>query len=491
MKVIRLSDEAWRLLEDEEQPAGGLLITDGGTKWEWCTVAGKSLAPPLILALTEVFTAAAGEGRWPSAQRFSELAVASTEQGDERLARFLPWAPLLNDALYADDAERRARLATVLLQLVRAYNDPGLLETQHRLERQLYTALAELYERPDRARRLQGLPGALRGAFRDWQAVITQPHGSRIFGDADPEGAREEAMLDTLTIKADGRRRLWRALRENEQGRETVRLLVERWFLPRYDLARAEQLKAAVNRADAGGYLDARPPRAAWLARWSEPLVFVVMALYLVIGIAVWRADTGRSEPDVARSLALLLLYAACGLPAAIAWLSADRPDTSTPRLLAGILAAVVGTILHQNLEAMARFGRDRPEALVLLAAGLLIAAYRVLLVKIRRTLGATASRPTTNGHLGARWRAWWQERANVRCRVIWLRGLALAFLVSLLLTDWLGDYYLPTGVVPSLPGAVGHTYPALVCLFTQLLLFAGVFVQLLWEERPITEALT
>jgi len=86
--------------------------------------------------------------------------------------------------------------------------------------------------------------------------------------------------------------------------------------------------------------------------------------------------------------------------------------------------------------------------------------------------------------------KTWWRDLAVRRSRAIWTRGLVLSFLLSLLVTDLVGDAYLSVSeaVTWRLTWAFGHTYPGLVLLFTALLLFTGVFAQFLWEEEPITE---
>jgi len=187
----------------------------------------------------------------------------------------------------------------------------------------------------------------------------------------------------------------------------------------------------------------------------------------------------------------MIAVYILCGLPLLLFWLVSGRPNTSIPRLWAGTLVAVAGTILQQNWEAMMVFAHGRTIALGALCAFLLLAAYRVLLDKVRQTTDF-------EGAVNSGLRSLWHDPAHRRCLEVWYRGLTLAFLVSLLLTDLLGDSYLgdspqhsqASWMVWRLEGLIGHTYPALVILFTALTLFAGIFVQLLWEEKPITEAL-
>jgi len=154
---------------------------------------------------------------------------------------------------------------------------------------------------------------------------------------------------------------------------------------------------------------------------------------------------------------------------------------------------ALVGVILQQNWAGLARFAEETPWLAGLLGLIIVSAAFRVLLGKVRRALGTEWPPPgrAANDLIGLA-RAGLRDLAIRRTAAIWRRGLAAAFLLSLLVTDLLGDIYLAEGAgrLIRFPGAVGHIYPGLALLFAALLLFAGVFVQLLWEERPITEGI-
>jgi hypothetical protein len=215
------------------------------------------------------------------------------------------------------------------------------------------------------------------------------------------------------------------------------------------------------------------------------------LTLVVILGYVVLSAIPGAAGEMAWLRWAMMGIYVACGLPPAVAWLTSRPPDTSTPRLLAGVLVALVGTVLQQNWTGVAHFVSAQPLPMVALSAGILIAAFKVLLGKVRRTteiespsaglrLASTAVLSPT----------WWRDLAVRRSRAIWTRGLVLSFLLSLLVTDLVGDAYLSVSeaVTWRLTGAFGHTYPGLVLLFTALLLFTGVFAQFLWEEEPITE---
>ena len=102
---------------------------------------------------------------------------------------------------------------------------------------------------------------------------------------------------------------------------------------------------------------------------------------------------------------------------------------------------------------------------------------------------------------------------AFARARSIFLLGVVQAFAVGVVMTSLVGPYMVSrnwspaTGEVPlsslreSLPSMIGelpqvvgvdpiYAFPSALLLMTFLSFFIGVFLQLMWEELPITEPL-
>ena len=87
----------------------------------------------------------------------------------------------------------------------------------------------------------------------------------------------------------------------------------------------------------------------------------------------------------------------------------------------------------------------------------------------------------------------------GIRYSIFWkalrlfFRGAAYAFLIGLIISDLFGEAIvqrIPEAqgtVSPCLNGLVGHLYPEVVFYLAPLALFIGVFVQLLWEDKPLT----
>lgn len=485
----------WELLGESDEREG-CLHHRGKRTWELCDKRGDPFHPRRVIDLGQVLDRV--DISWPSLQALVSQAqriVHESEAFREDLRNALPWIPALISQMYLDSAEHRARLALLFWYVVRVLNDPLLIATQAHLERLAYHSLCDVYEaEPQESDRFQAVKQAWREAFHAWYATLSDSNRASVF-EPDAPRQRETAMWEALTLQDAQGRRLRRFFRETRPGQETVRRLIEQWFLPRYDLARAERLKTAVRAAsrdsETGGYLE----KPAWLgARGvfiSRSFTLAILVAYLLAGCQPVRNHLAPARWAPPAWLIMTAVYILCGLPPLLFWLVSGRPNTSIPRLWAGTLVAVAGTILQQNWEAMMVFAHERAIALGALCAFLLLAAYRVLLDKVRQTTGF-------EGVVDSGLRSLWRDPAHRRCLEVWYRGLTLAFFVSLLLTDLLGDSYLREATQHSqspwmvwrLEGLIGHTYPALVILFTALTLFAGIFVQLLWEEKPITEAL-
>jgi hypothetical protein len=515
MRVEAIAPNAWALFDADDRPSG-CVVLDAANGWEFRDPNNRSFIPPRVLVLAPALQDLGHD--WLTNQRMRELAAKLLRDAGEVVRLYLPWAPNIIRTAYREKGDEQARLAW-LFSLVAAQNDdPALAPVGCALERQAYEALTDLYAvEPELSKRTPALRDALKAAFRSWQGTIANPDRAWLFNskaqseaeirtlvsdtkneDGNIVQADEQREMAMLALVADaGSRRLHRLFRESADGRETVRRLIERWYLPRYDLVTADQLKAAAEDAmrdpGHGGALDARQSVWLRLAPWSQRLTGIAALVYFMAAVSVVWSRIGLGVSESGSRWAMLAIYTLCGAPPLLAWLTAGRPDTSAPRLLAGILVGLLGTVIQQEWGALADFAQAKPWAAALLGVGFLGAAYRVLLVKIRQVIGNEGD-PTT-GKREVRWDA--QE--HMRCRMLWARGLALAFLVALVLTDLLGDFYITDGcsaqanttfVMQCLPGLVGHTYPALVAVFTPLLLFAGVFTQLLWEERPITEGI-
>jgi hypothetical protein len=289
--------------------------------------------------------------------------------------------------------------------------------------------------------------------------------------------------------------------------------------LPRYDLTTAERLKAALQNAErkqAAAYQknarsdgQAKKPLAwvwhpiktaaasGWdglvaVSRWLLTKIskYALMGggclgiVYFLVyylkgqfqglfgdfyGLLGWVSPLVISDPG-AQGFASAVYWLT--IVHALHWFFGGAPDTSLPRLRAGMLLGVVGTLLQQNWDALMEFSVQYPVALWGLVTALTLVAGQSLYTRI-------------NAAIGMNKRVVWQRSWSL----LW-RALCLAFVLSFILVDLLSGSYIQEPPCASIPGMVTGTYPSLVLLFTAILLFAGIFAQLLGEERPLTEAL-
>lgn len=493
---------------------------------------------------------------WPTESDFASWSQQVIDAVKQRnfLAEFtkqFAWYPLVIAGCYRHELERRARLAIAFLQVCEQLADATLLPAQAMLTRLAYTAVADLYEmEPAESSRLPALEQCFRRLFRQWQPTITnneqswlfaypkpllkeeigiEVHATPDFADAGKIAAhREAAMLELLTDQAaEQPPRLRRFFRQKPQGQEAVRLLIERWFLPRYDLFNAERLKKALGGVrheirhkpsdPITGYLPEPSTGGQGWRKAAGRILWLLMALYWIRGILLplgW--PTLEAYTPVWSGLAGLV-YGLSAIPF-LYWLASPRPDTGMPRLVAGILLAAVGAILQQRWDALLHFAYPDSCALlnrfVLLGLGFafVLAAGKLMLYKVRRATGyenlplppsAGDSANQSFGHHSRQWvtSLWtglwtrlWGDEAAKRTGLVVGRGLTLAFALSLLLVDMFAQSYLeslPPGCcpIPTLPGFFGQSYPMLVFFLTSLLLFSGIFTQFIWEEKALTEA--
>jgi hypothetical protein len=162
------------------------------------------------------------------------------------------------------------------------------------------------------------------------------------------------------------------------------------------------------------------------------------------------------------------------------------------PRIGAGIIVGYAPVFLIDEVWALA--GRDLL-ALAFLVSFLGLVTLLYIYVEVRRRLGDSPV-------------------AFVRARGIFLLGVLQAASVGLVMTSLVGPFMVVRSWEPNaatevtmaalqstlsplvgqLPRIVGfepfYAFPSALLLMTFLSFFIGVFLQLLWEELPITEPL-
>jgi hypothetical protein len=326
--------------------------------------------------------------------------------------------------------------------------------------------------------------GAAERAFYRWLEDVCLDEERRAFESEDSPFA-DRATEVLAAVAADGRGPISRArdLRpflRRPRNRDCVRVLekLERWFLRQYDvrhgavvLHHATRLAAAESDPDR---MLSWHSRAAYLTAILVPLIPFVAAAFLY-------RESMRTVFDVWVSVEVILVLAAA------VWLFVYRFlwrrdltffHASVPRIAAGIIVGYLPVFLIDEVWDLA----GQPLVTLLTVVVMLGApTFLYLYVEVQRRLRdpAVAFRRATD---------------------VFLLGLLQSAAFGLVATSLLGPLMSSRNWGPDQVGPfVGHlprvlgiepfaAFPTAVLLMSVLAFFIGTFLQLLWEELPITE---
>jgi len=163
---------------------------------------------------------------------------------------------------------------------------------------------------------------------------------------------------------------------------------------------------------------------------------------------------------------------------------------TSVPRVLAGIIVGYLPVFLIDEVWDLA----SRPAyALIALSTLLGLVTLLYLFIEVQQRLGNTTV-------------------AFARARGIFVLGLLEAFSLGIVMTNLVGPFMVARNwsvgtevpleslratlepILGQLPPVLGieplYMFPSALLIMTPLSFFIGIFLQLMWEELPITEPL-
>jgi hypothetical protein len=332
-------------------------------------------------------------------------------------------------------------------------------------------------------------------AFHRWLEDTCLDEANEAFeSEGSPFKSREDEVLDVVSI--DPERRLRRVahmtpLLRRQGSRDCQRVLraLEVWFLRVYDVPRA----AAVIRHEenlARGKENERTVLSWHSSRAYGVVIAVLIAPFVGAAFAYQRAPLFF---DVAASLVM------AGVLGAVLWYLIVRFlwqkdlaffHAGVPRIGAGIIVGYLPVFLIDEVWDLSR----RPwfplgVTVALMGTTTLLYLY----VEVKRRIRDP-------------------REAFARARRLFLLGILQAEALGLILTSLLGAFMVTRvwgdeGVIPiselravtptfvgELPRIMGidpfFVYPTAVLLMTFFSLFVGTFLQLLWEDLPITEPL-
>jgi hypothetical protein len=332
-------------------------------------------------------------------------------------------------------------------------------------------------------------------AFYQWVEGICLDEENQAFEKEDsPFEDRETELLAAVTVGNSGQvvrgSDLVAFLRRPSRDCERVLEKLETWFLRSYDIRHSSAIiqhaaHVSERQDDSRRVLTRHSPRnyAILLAALAAPYVGAAFAYERAPAVF----DLLCSAEVVAINAAALwfLVYR-------FLW-SQDLTlfRTSVPRILAGVIVGYLPVFLIDEVWDLA----DR-SALILGIIGFVLGITTLLYiyVEVQRRLG--------RGPV-----------ALARARGIFLLGILEAFGVGVVMTSLVGPFMVSRNWSPAdetlpvealrttlepllgqLPKVVGvepfYVFPSAVFIMTFLSFFIGIFLQLMWEDLPITEPL-
>ena len=333
-------------------------------------------------------------------------------------------------------------------------------------------------------------------AFYRWLEGVCLDEDNGAFEAADsPFADRETEVLRALSV--DGRERVRREVdlvpflrraRNRDAQRVTARL--ESWFLRQYDIHHAAVMIQHSDNLRSGR----SDPERVLSRHESRNYLLALAALVAPFAGAVFFYDRAPALFDAACAIELGLAVTAVTwfLGYQFCWKKDLRFfRASVPRIAAGIIVGYLPIFFIDEVWSLAA----RP-ALVLSVVSLLLAFTTLLYlyVEVQRRLRDPAE-------------------AFARARQIFLLGVLQAFGIGLVVTGLVGGFMAArnwgpdgspasletlrgslTPFVGQLPPIVGveplYAFPSAIFVMTFLSFFIGTFLQLMWEDIPITEPL-
>jgi hypothetical protein len=330
-------------------------------------------------------------------------------------------------------------------------------------------------------------------AFYMWLDAVCLDEDNQAFEKEDsPFGSREDEILEAITLSG----RLERGgdfiefLRRSSRDGRRILDKLEAWFLRQYDIRHSSAVIHHAAMLDRGVRDD-----DAVLSWHTQRLHVLVLALMIApFGAATLFYERYPDAFDLVVSAEVVLMNAVAVwfLVYRFCW----KRDLSffhaaVPRIGAGIVVGYLPVLFIDEVWDLAS-----RSVVILVTLGMLLGLVTLLYiyVEVQGRLGDTAL-------------------AFARARGIFLLGVLEAFGAGMIITSLLGRIMVsrnwsPIGaeipveelraglepLIGELPRVVGmepfYAFPSAVILMTFLSFFIGVFLQLMWEELPLTEPL-
>lgn len=332
-------------------------------------------------------------------------------------------------------------------------------------------------------------------AFYLWVEGVCLDEENQAFEKEDtPFRDRESEIISAIAVRGASRiergRDLVPYLRRYDRNTQRILGKLERWFLRAYDIRNASAIINYAAALSSGRAPSSRP--LTWHTPGIHALTLAALAAPFVVGIFAY--ERVPHALDLVCSVEVLLVNASAlwFLLYRFCW-KRDLSffHASVPRIGAGIIVGYLPVFLIDevwDLASHSTFALNAVSALL----GLVTLLY--IYVEIAHRIPDPSV-------------------AFARARSIFLLGVVEAFGAGIVMTSLVGPFMVErnwspdSGIVPlatlkttmpailgQLPHVLGHeplwVFPSALFLMTFLSFFIGIFLQLMWEELPITEPL-
>jgi len=332
-------------------------------------------------------------------------------------------------------------------------------------------------------------------AFYLWLEGVCLDEENQAFEKEDsPFGSREDEVLRAILVEGatriDRSRDLSPFLRRADRNCHRLLGKLERWFLRVYDIRHSSAIINHQSRVDDASATGDRS------LTWHTPKIHAGV-LGILLAPFVVAAFAYDSAPHI---FDLICAAEVISVNAAAIWFLLYRFcwkrdlsffHASVPRIGAGIIVGYLPVFLIDEVWDLSSRPQVALDSVVLLL-GLVTLLY--IYVEIARRISDTTI-------------------AFARARAIFLLGVVEAFGFGVVMTSLVGPFMVarnwspPSGevginvlresmdpMIGQLPHIVGvgpaYVFPSALLLMTFLSFFIGIFLQLMWEELPITEPL-
>jgi len=334
------------------------------------------------------------------------------------------------------------------------------------------------------------------------------------------KGIQREAEIDNIAYEESSDDVRAFLIQNSEESRNILRYLVEKWFLRRYDIPNAFRLQKLLNQheraekaskkkqgsnrpaspspSDGGdnqGQADNQQPPRTHMGRWvgvSLGIFFVILVALALPGIPFYKwvglkvfaplIKHWSTIPANPWSYPINVILAGIYLLAFFFFFCVDlwwRREAYhfrrllVPRLLGGIVVGYLPLLVTSDLWKFAF--KAEWYVIFLIMIGAVIACWIYLFVEV------------SNIVLDKR-------LAFNRASLLLVLGLVESLVIGLVASDLFAEKLLQNSVLVTskleIPTILGTVYVDAVSLYFPMALFIGIFIQILWEDKPITEPL-